>query len=98
MDPGASVVSPLNLADALRSRSPHTRGSTAMSDVRHHLDANYVSFRSATNEACIGLRKIGPGNTAGTRWVLYATRCGPAGCTLTEADIDGFIKEARLKE
>jgi hypothetical protein len=96
--PAASVVSPLDLADALRSRSPHARGSTGMSEVHHRQDADFVSFKSAANEACIGLRKIGPGNVAGTRWVLYATRCGPPGHALTEADIDGFIKEARLKE
>jgi hypothetical protein len=98
VNPGAGVVAPQDIADALRSRSPHARGSTAMSDVRHRQDADYVSFKSAANEACIGLRKVGPGNTAGTRWVLYATRCVPPGQQITDADIDTFVKEARLKE
>jgi hypothetical protein len=96
--PRTGVVSTQELADALRSRSPQARGSLSMSDIRRHKDADFVSFQSAANESCVGIRKVGPGSAQGTRWVLYATRCAPPGQSITEADIDSFVRQARLRE
>jgi hypothetical protein len=98
VNPNAGVVSKQELADALRSRSPQARGSLQMSAIRQHKDADFVSFQSAAKESCVGIRKVGPANAKGTRWVLYATRCVPPGQQITEADIDAFVKEARLRE
>jgi hypothetical protein len=98
MHPRLGVVSTQELADALRSRSPQARGSLSMSDVRQHKDADFVSFQSAARESCIGIRKIGPNNAQGTRWVLYATRCVPPGQQISEAELDGFVRQARLRE
>jgi hypothetical protein len=95
---GKGVVSTQELADALRSRSPQARGSVSMSEVRQRPDADYVSFQSAAQESCIGIRKHGPGNAQGMRWVLYATRCVPPGQTISEADVDAFVRLARLRE
>jgi hypothetical protein len=53
---------------------------------------------SAAKESCVGIRKNGPTNPQGTRWVLYATRCVPPGEQVTERDIDRFVREARLRE
>ena len=96
--PRLAVASTQELADALRSRSPQARGSIGMSDIQQHKDADFVSFRSAALESCIGIRKTGPNNALGTRWVLYATRCVPPGQQISEADIDSFVREARLRE
>jgi len=96
--PGSAVMSNQELADALRARSPQARGSFQMSDIRRHKDADFVSFLSAAREACVGIRKNGPGNAQGARWLLYATRCVPPGQQITAADIDGFIREAHLRE
>jgi hypothetical protein len=96
--PRVGVVSTQELADALRSRSPQARGSLSMSDIRQHKDADFVSFQSAARESCIGIRKIGPNNAQGMRWVLYATRCVPPGQLTSEAEIDSFVRQARLRE
>ena len=98
VNPGKGIVSKQDVADALRSRSPQARGSFEMSDIRQRQDADVVSFQSAAQEACIGIRKLGPGNPQGTRWVLYATRCVPPGHSVSEADIDAFVRLARLRE
>jgi len=98
VNPAAGVVSKQDLADALRLRSPQAKGSVQMSDIRQVRDADFVSFQNTAKEACVGLRKIGPGNAQGIRWVLYATRCVPPGQQITEADIDSFVREARLRE
>jgi hypothetical protein len=96
--PASVVVAKQDLSDALRARSPQARGSIEMSAVRQHDDADYVSFTSAARESCVGIRKNGPTNPQGTRWVLYATRCVPPGEQITERDIDRFIRDARLRE
>jgi hypothetical protein len=98
VNPNAAVVSKQELADALRLRSPQAKGSVQMSAIRQLRGADFVSFQSMAREACVGIRKVGPGNAQGTKWVLYATRCVPPGQQITEADIDSFIREARLRE
>jgi hypothetical protein len=98
VSPSASVVSKQELADALRLRSPQAKGSIAMSAIRQRGDADFVSFQNTAMEACVGIRKVGPGNAQSTRWVLYATRCVPPGEPITDTDIDSFVREARLRE
>lgn len=98
VNPGSGVTSRQDLSDALRARTPLARGSLSMSDVRRLEDADLVSFVSATQEACVGMRKMGPANAQGARWVLYATRCAPQGQQIAEADIDAFVREARLRD
>lgn len=98
VNPDAGLVSKQELADALRLRSPQAKGSIAMSAIRHHRDADFVSFQNTAMEACVGIRKTGPDNAQGTKWVLYATRCVPPGQQVSEADIDVFVREARLRE
>ena len=96
--PGSVLTAKQDLPDALKARSPQARGSIDMSAVLQHDDADYVSFTSAARESCVGIRKNGPTNPQGTRWVLYATRCVPPGEQITERDIDRFVRDARLRE
>ena len=98
VNPRVAVVSKQDLADALRVRSPQARGSTGMSEIRQLQGADFVSFLSAAKEPCVGIRKTGPVSAEGARWLLYATRCVPSGQSITEADIEGFVREARLRE
>jgi len=94
----AAIVANQNLPDVVRGRSPQGWGSVNMSDVRQRQGADFVSFESAAKESCIGIRKIGPTNAEGARWVLYATRCVPAGQPVTDADIAAFVHQARIRE
>jgi hypothetical protein len=94
----AAIVAKQDLSDVLRGRSPQGWGSVNMSDVRQRQDADFVSFESAAKESCIGIRKIGPGFGQGAKWVLYATRCVPAGQPVTDGDIAAFVHQARIRE
>jgi hypothetical protein len=96
--PTSVLVTKQNMVDALRMRSPQARGSINMSDVHQHDDADFVSFTSEARESCVGIRKNGPTNPQGTRWVLYATRCVPPGQQITARDVDRFVRDARLRE
>jgi len=94
----AAIVARQDLPDAVRGRSPQGRGSANMSEVSQWQGADVVSFESAAKEPCIGIRKTGPGNAQGARWVLYATRCVPAGRTVTEDEIATFVRQARVRD
>lgn len=94
----ATVVARQDLPDAVRGRSPQGRGSANMSDVHQRQDADVVSFESAAKESCIGIRKTGPGNGQGAKWVLYATRCVPSDKPVTDGDIAAFVRQARIRE
>jgi hypothetical protein len=94
----AAIAAKQNLPDVVRGRSPQGWGSVNMSDVRQRQGADFVSFESAAKESCIGIRKTGPANAQGAQWVLYATRCVPAGRPVTDADIATFVRQARIRE
>lgn len=94
----AAIMATQDLPDVVRGRSPQGWGSANMSDVSHRQDADVVSFESAVKESCIGIRKTGPANALGARWVLYATRCVPPGHPVSDADIAVFVRQARIRE
>jgi hypothetical protein len=94
----ATLVAKQDLPDAVRGRSPQGRGSANMSAVYQRQDADVVSFDSAANESCIGIRKIGPRSAQEAKWILYATRCVPAGEPVTDGDISNFVRQARIRE
>jgi hypothetical protein len=98
VDPRSGVTSKQDLSDALRARSPQARGSVSMSNVRRQQGADFVSFVSAAQEPCVGVRKMGPAHAEGASWVLYATRCVLPGQQIAEADIDAFVRDARLRD
>ncbi|HEY4166483.1 MAG TPA: hypothetical protein VGM96_06885 [Reyranella sp.] len=89
-------VRPIALAEDIL-KLPSAKRSTGMSDLVRRGDADTVTFKSAANQSCIGIRKVGPSSLTAYRWVLQATSCLPAGQVASDADIDAFIREARVR-
>lgn len=89
-------VRPIALAEDIL-KLPQAQRSTGMSELVHRGDADMVTFKSAANQSCIGIRKVGPSSSTAYRWVLQATQCLPAGQVASDADIDTFIHEARVR-
>ena len=89
-------VRPIALAEDIL-KLPQAQRSTGMSELVHHGDADMVTFKSVPNQSCIGIRKVGPSSSTAYRWVLQATHCLPAGQVASDADIDTFIHEARVR-
>ena len=93
----AAIVVKQDLPDAVRGRSPQGRGSVNMSDVRQRQDADFVSFESAAQGILRRHPQDRPGQCArAAKWVLYATRCVPAGQPVTDGDIDRFVRQAEF--
>jgi hypothetical protein len=89
-------VRPIALAEDIR-KLPQGKDGKDMSELVHRGDADTVTFKSAANESCVGIRKVGPSSLTAYRWILQATRCLPAGQAASDADIDTFIREARVR-
>jgi hypothetical protein len=98
LNPKSAIIAKQGLPDAVRVRSPQGKGSTNMSDVTQRQDADFVSFESADKESCVGIRKSGPPRADGMKWILYATRCAPAGKSQTDAEIAAFVHRAKVRE
>ncbi len=60
--------------------------------------ADFMTFTSPAGNACIGIRRYGPSQDVGYRWILHGLRCEPSGKVVTDAEIDGFIASARYRE
>jgi hypothetical protein len=89
-------VRPIALAEDIL-KLPQAQRSTGMSEPVHRGDADMVTFKSAANQSCIGIRKVGPSSSTAYRSVLQATHCLPAGQVASDADIDTFLHEARVR-
>jgi hypothetical protein len=59
--------------------------------------ADYMTFTSASGDACVGIRRYGPAQGAGYQWILYGVRCEPRGRPISEAEIDRFIAGANYR-
>jgi len=85
------------LGGAVGLGAQRRRLGTAAWRLAHGLEAQERT-QLEPREPCVGIRKTGPVSAEGARWLLYATRCVPSGQSITEADIEGFVREARLRE
>jgi len=72
-------------------------GPTNFSALAHRGGADFVTFSLAAGNSCVGIRRYGPSETLGYRWILVAVRCEPTGRATSQADIDGFIAAARVR-
>jgi hypothetical protein len=71
--------------------------ATNFSALAHRGGADLMTFDIAAGNACVGIRRYGPSETVGYRWILNAVRCEPPGRTISEPDIDSFIAGATVR-
>jgi hypothetical protein len=90
----ASVMEGSSLQKDIRSEMRDGNMLHDFSPLGHRLGADYMTFTSASGHACVGIRRYGPSQGAGYKWILYGVRCDPRGGAITDAQIDSFISEA----
>jgi hypothetical protein len=86
------------LGDDVRIISPQARAVGEMSGIERKGAAAVVTFVNTAKDDCVGIRKYGPNRSGGYRWVLYATRCTPAGRKASSADNNAFIADACFRQ
>ncbi len=82
------------MTEVLHGVSPEAKGASKMSEPTPRSGADFVTFVGAKQERCVGIRKLGPSTGTGIAWVLYATRCAPAGQRTSDSDIEAFVTTA----
>ena len=64
---------------------------------RYRGGADYMTFMTGAGNSCVGMRRYGPSQGAGSQWILYGVSCAPRGRTMTDAQIDGFLTAASYR-
>lgn len=94
---GASVREGSSLQDEIRTEMPegHLIGGFSPLGYRHGTD--YMLFTSPTGRRCVGIRRYGPNQGRGNRWILYGFRCDSMGRAISDEEIDQFIGSAHYR-
>ena len=91
---GASVMEGSSLQKDIRNEMKDGNMIHEFSPMGHRGGADYMTFMTGTGNSCVGIRRYGPSQGDGYRWILYGVSCDPRGRTITDAQIDGFIAGA----
>jgi hypothetical protein len=94
MDTGLNPTK--TLQDTIKGELP-TAKATNFSALVHRGGADFTTFTIAAGNACVGIRRYGPSESVGYRWILTAVRCEPPGRATSEAEIDRFIAGAKVR-
>jgi hypothetical protein len=95
-DIAGSHVQVGQVAQEIRNASAQAKDARNMSVPVQRAGVDFVTFASG-KDSCVGFRKLGPSYSTGYRWVLWATRCVPAGQKVSDAEIDAFITAADFR-
>lgn len=92
---GASIVETGSLQKDIRNEMKDGNMIHEFSPMGNRGGADYMTFMTGAGSSCIGMRRYGPSQGSGYRWILYGVRCDPRGGTITDAQVDSFIAGAR---
>jgi hypothetical protein len=94
---GAALMEGDSLRQEIRSEMRDPSLLRDFSPLGNRGGADYMTFTSASGQACVGIRRYGPAQGAGYQWILYGVRCDPRGRALSDAEIDRFILGATYR-
>jgi hypothetical protein len=95
--PGAAITQATSLQDTIRSELSRGAQATGFSALANRGGADFMTFTSASGDSCVGIRRYGPSQGMGYRWILYGVRCEPRGRTTSDAEVDSFIAGATVR-
>jgi hypothetical protein len=84
----------LSLIEEAKSLSPDTKRGKDFSPPSSMNGDDYLRFTSARGEPCVAIRKPGPVQGAGYKWVLVATKCVAPGKSISDQDLGQFMAAA----
>jgi hypothetical protein len=88
---GAALMEGASLQHEIRTEMRDPSMLRDFSPLGNRGGADYMTFTSASGDACLGIRRYGPAQGGGYQWILYGVRCDPRGRVLSDAEIDRFI-------
>ena len=94
---GASMMEGTSLQNDIRSEMKDGNMIHQFSPMGNRGGADYMTFMTGAGNSCVGIRRYGPSQGEGYRWILYGVSCDPRGRTITDAQIDGFVAGASYR-
>jgi hypothetical protein len=80
-----------SLKNLVLDLSPEAKHAKDFSELSSVGGGDYLTFTSSKGDSCLGVRKLGPTQGRGYKWVVYATRCVPPGKTPTQSEAQSFL-------
>lgn len=94
---GTGLNPGLALQDMIKAEITSAYQARNFSALAHRDGADFTTFTIAAGNSCVGLRRYGPSESVGYRWILTAIRCEAPGRATTQREIDSFIAAARVR-
>jgi hypothetical protein len=79
------------LDEEIKSLSQYAKGGKDFTPPAPMNGADYSRFVGAGGDACVAVRKVGPVQGSGFKWVLFANECVRAGKTISDQEVGRFI-------
>ena len=88
---GAGLMETASLQQVIRTEMRDPSMLRNFSPLGNRGGADYMTFTSASGQACVGIRRYGPAQGGAYQWIMYGVRCDPRSQALSDAEIDRFI-------
>jgi len=86
-----------SLVEHLKWMNPRAENGTDFGDGGRYRETDWMTFRNARANHCVGFRRLGDSRRMGFAWVLAGMRCWAAKQQPTTAQAHQFMDEARLR-
>lgn len=84
----------MTLQDEIKGLSPYAKDGRDFTSPSQTNGGDYVRFIGGDNGQCVAIRKVGPIQGRGYKWVLFANECVPPGKGISDQQIGQFIQAA----
>jgi hypothetical protein len=97
-EPSSFTYTSATLLETITSAGAVTKGATQLSELKQVQGGDYATFVRPPGEACFGVRKFGPSQSNGYKWIMYGGRCDLAGHTASAAEVSQFLADVTLRD
>ena len=84
----------LTLEEEIKERSPYAKSGRDFTSPSQISDGDYVRFIASDNGQCVAIRKVGPTQGRGYKWVLFGNECVAPGKGISDQEIARFMQAA----
>ena len=84
----------MTLQDEITGLSPYAKAGRDFTSPSQMNGGDYVRFIGKDNGQCVAIRKVGPTQGKGYKWVLFGNECVAPGKGISDQEIARFIQAA----
>jgi hypothetical protein len=85
------------LESTIKNLSPYAKNARDFSPPAQLNGTDYTTFTSEAGERCVAVRRLGPVQGRGYKWIVEASKCLSVGKALSQDDIGQFIAQVNFR-